>query len=115
MVPIAPLHLDASDARRRRGTYSYSRPSFPERRLFGIGAPLLVNGRDLGLPHGSTGLTAGILGGLAARCPPVGVWIVLPLAIEVFLERGAGRLRPWRPMWRPAVGWHSPAVLAGLM
>ena len=36
--------------------------------------------------------------------------VVLPLAIEAFLEWRAGRLRPWRPMWRPAVAVALPGV-----
>jgi hypothetical protein len=55
-------------------------------------------------------LTAGLLGGLAALSRPIGVWLVVPLAIEAFLEWRAGRLRPWRPMWRPAVAVALPGL-----
>jgi hypothetical protein len=110
LIALVRLDLDADDARRA----AWYLLVFPTSLFLSAGYSeslflLLTMGAILAC-RTDHWLTAGLLGGLAALSRPVGVWVVLPLAIEAFLEWRAGRLRPWRPMWRPAVAVVLPGV-----
>jgi Gpi18-like mannosyltransferase len=110
LIALVRLDLDADDARRA----AWYLLAFPTSLFLSAGYSeslflLLIMGAILAC-RTDHWLTAGILGGAAALSRPVGVWVVLPLAIEAFLAWRAGRLRPWRPMWRPAVAIVLPGV-----
>ncbi len=112
MVLIALVRLDLDEAAARRAAWYLL--VFPTSLFLSAGYSeslflLLTMGALLACRNGSW-LAAGVLGGLAALSRPVGVVVVLPLAVEAFLGWRAGRYRPWSAAWRPAVG----VVLPGL-
>jgi hypothetical protein len=110
LIALVRLDLDADDSRRA----AWYLLVFPTSLFLSAGYSeslflLLAMGAILAC-RTDHWLTAGLLGGLAALSRPIGVWLVVPLAIEAFLEWRAGRLRPWRPMWRPAVAVALPGL-----
>lgn len=110
LIALARLDLDEADAART----AWYLLAFPVSLFLSAGyseSLFLVTtlGAVLACRNGHW-LAAGTLGGLAALCRPVGVLIVLPLAVEAFLGWRAGRLGSFRAAWRPVLGVVLPCL-----
>lgn len=97
LIALTRLDLGEDDARRA----AWYLLAFPTSLFLSAGYAeslfLLLTIASLYACRQGSWLTAGVLGGLAALSRPVGVVIVVPLAVEAFLEWRAGWRRPWRP------------------
>jgi hypothetical protein len=112
MALIALARLDLDDAAARRSAWYLL--VFPTSLFLSAGYSeslfLVLTLSAFLACRGGSWLTAGLLAGLAALSRPVGVVLVLPFAVEAFLEWRAGHLPGWRSWWRPAVGVALPGI-----
>lgn len=96
LIALVRLDLHEDDARRA----AWYLLAFPTSLFLSAGYSeslfLLLTLGSLLACRGDRWLTAGVLGGLAALSRPVGIVIVVPLAVEAFLGWRAGRFPPWR-------------------
>lgn len=110
LIALARLDLDETDA----GRTAWYLLAFPTSLFLSAGYSeslflALTLSSVLACRHGSW-LVAGTLGGLAALARPVGVLVVLVLAVEAFQAWRARRLGPVPSLWRPMLGVALPGL-----